>query len=141
MMHKAISQTSKAWKPRLGRLLHGEHGGLLMEVSVSLAAFGLVGLMVLTSIQVGSAGRRLFDVHSTSENVVRNQMESILEQSYKSPTDLDPTYTPIVAPSGFTVTAESLTYDVTSDDISTVRITVYHQGQPVKVFETVRANR
>ena len=112
-----------------------------MEAVVALAVFGVLGTTVLGAVQTSFIGKRLFDQQSTVENLIRNQMESVFEQVYKAPDDPDPTYLAITPPTGYSVTADSLTYDVANTDISTVLITVYHDGQPVKTFETQRANR
>ena len=74
-----------------------------------------------------------------SENLVRNQMESTLEQTYKGWPN---TYDAVTSTPGFTVTVQALQYSTSTDtDIETVRVTVTHEGQTIKVFETVRTNR
>ncbi len=125
----------------LQRLLRNQRGALLLEAVVALAVFGVLGTTVLGAVQTSFIGKRLFDQQSTAENLIRNQMESVFDQVYKAPDDAEPTYLAITPPTGYSVTAESLTYDVANTDISTVRITVYQDGQPVKTFETQRANR
>ncbi len=125
----------------LQRLLRKQRGALMLEIVVTLTVFGVLGTAVLGAVHTSFIGKRLFDQQSVAENLIRNQLESVLEQTYKAPDDPDPTYLAIAPPDGYTVTAQSLTYDVANTDISTVRITVYQDGQPVKTFETQRANR
>ncbi len=72
------------------------------------------------------------------KDIVRNQIESVFAAPYQTPGTF---YTPITPPSGYTVTAEALTYDALSTDIQIVRVTVQRHGQTVETFETLRANR
>ena len=127
--------TLRRW---LKPLLRNQRGALLIEVVLTLSVFGILGTTVLGAVQTSYISKRQFDVQSTAENVIRNQLESSFEQPYKVPGQ---TYLPTTTPNGFSVTAEALTHDATSTDIAIVRITVYHEGQPVKVFETLRTNR
>ena len=115
-----------------------ERGGLLVETVIALVIFGLLGTTVLGSVQTSFTSKRLFDVQSESENLIRNQTEYVFEQDYVLPVGVYLTVTP---PSGFTVTADALLYDATSTGISTVRVTVYHEGELVKTFETLRTDR
>ena len=135
---KTIRGTLRRW---LQRLLRNQRGSLLAETVVALAVFGVLGAAVLGSVQASYFSKNKFNDQSVAENIIRNQMESVLVQTYKAPDAPDPTYLTETVPAGFSVTAEALTYSATSTDIETVRITVRHQGQIVKVFETVRANR
>ena len=109
-----------------------------MEVVVSLAVFGILGAAVLSGVQTSYISKNKFSSDSTAENLVRNQLESVMEDPYKNP---GLNYDAVTAPSGYSVTAEAVTYDATSTDIETVRITVYQDGQAIKTFETVRPNR
>jgi len=109
-----------------------------MEVVVSLAVFGILGAAVLSAVQTSYISKNHFSSDSTAENLVRNQLEYTMDDDYYAPPY---SYTTVSAPSGYSVTAEALTYDATSTEIETVRITVYQDGQAIKVFETVRTNR
>ena len=119
----------------------GERGTMLAELLIVVTVFSVLGTAVLGAVQTSHIARGQFASQSTAENLIRTQLESVLEQAYKAPDDPDPTYLLVTPPAGYSVTAESLTYDVTSADISTVRISVYQDGQLVKVFETLRGNR
>ncbi|MFQ5875175.1 MAG: type II secretion system protein [Dehalococcoidia bacterium] len=122
----------------LRRLLRTQRGSLLMETTIVLAAFGLLGAAVLTGVQTSFLSKRLFDNQSMAENLIRNQMEYVFEQPYKPPGD---TYLPITTPDGYSVTVDTLVYDETSTDVEIIRVTVYHNAQLVKAFETLRSNR
>ena len=138
-----LSTLLRAARVRVGaqRLLRNQRGGLLVETVLVLAVIGVLGTTVLGAVQTSYIGKRQFDAQSTAENLIRNQMESVFAQTYKAPDDPDPTYLAISSPAGYSVTAEALTYDVTSTDVATVRITVFKDGQQVKVLETLRAKR
>ena len=125
---------------RLTGRARGQTGALLIETLVALVVFGVLGSAVLSGVQTSFVSKRNFDVQSEAENLVRNQLESTLEETYTAWPD---TYAAVTStPAGFTVTAEALKYSTSTDtNIQTIRVTVYHQGLPVKVFETVRTNR
>ncbi len=120
--------------------LRGQTGGLLIETVVALTVFGVLGSAVLSGVQTSHVSKRNFDVQSEAENLVRNQMESALQKTYKA---WPATYDAVTSTqAGFTVTAQAVQYSTSTDsNIQTVRVTVTHQGQTIKVFETVRTNR
>ena len=124
--------------PKARALCVQERGGLLVETVVALVIFGVLGTTVLGSVQTSFISKRHFDVQSESENLIRNQTEYVFEQDYIPPVDVYLTVTP---PSGFTVTADALLYDATSTGIETVRVSVYHEGELVKAFETLPTDR
>ena len=124
---------------RLTDRSRNQRGALLLETVVALTVFGVLGSVVLSGVQTSHISKRNFDAQSVSENLVRNQMESTLEQTYKGWPN---TYDAVTSTPGFTVTVQTLQYSTSTDtDIETVRVTVTHEGQTIKVFETVRTNR
>lgn len=125
---------------RLTGRARGQTGGLLIETVVALTVFGTLGSVVLSGVQTSFISKRNFDSQSVAENLVRNQMESTLEKTYKAWPD---TYDAVTStPAGFTVTAQALQYSTSTDsNIETVRVTVTHNGETIKVFDTVRTNR
>ena len=132
---------NKMYRPlssRLQRMLRNQQGGLLFEVVVTLTVFGVLGTAVLGAVQTSYIGKRQFEADAEAENIIRRQLDYVWEQAYKVPGQ---TYLPITPPPGYSVTVESLTWDSGSTDVSTVRVTVDHDGQQVKVFETLRSNR
>ncbi len=129
---------------RLTDRSRGQTGALLIETVVALTVFGVLGSVVLSGVQTSHISKRNFDSQSVAENLVRNQMEYALKQTYKAwPTTGNIYYDPVTStPSGFTITAEALQYSTSTDTkIETIRVTVTHQGQTVKVFETIRTSR
>ena len=125
---------------RLTGRFRGQAGGLLIETVIALTVFGTLGSVVLSGVQTSHVSKRNFDVQSEAENLVRNQMEGALDQTYKGWPD---TYSPVTStPPGYVITTDALQYGTSTDsNIQTVRVTVTHDGQTVKVFETVRTNR
>ena len=126
------------WPRGLRRASRSEQGGLLLEVVVSLSVFVVLGTAVLSAVQISYIGKRHFEGHAEAENIIRRQLDYVWEQAYKAPGQ---TYLSITPPAGYSVMAESLTWDSGSTDVSTVRLTVNRAGQQVKVFETLRSNR
>ena len=110
----------------------------MVEVTVALVILGSLGTALMAGVQTGHIAKRQFEVQSLSENIIRNQMEHVFEQTYAPPPATYPTITPSA---GYTVTAEALVYDPDSPNIETVRVTVFRGGEPVKAIETLRANR
>ena len=123
------------------RSVSAERGSLLLETAVVMSALGIIGAQVLSGVQTASIAKRNFEIDSQVENIIRNQLESAFAEPYKAPNDVDPTYAPIATPPGYTVTAESITYPGTSNDISTLRITVQRDGQTLQTYETLRTDR
>ena len=85
-MHmESVHQIASSLRKTAGWIRGNESGGLLVEVVVTMVAFGLIGTTVLSSIQTSAISKRLFDVSSTSEHIVRNQLEYVLQQPYQAP--------------------------------------------------------
>ena len=124
------------------KLCSSQHGFSVVEVIVSVAilsmAMATLGTAVPAGVQTSSMSKHKFDDQSMAENILRNQMEYVFEQTYEAPSG---TYLTVATPEGYSVTVEALEYEATSSDIETVRVTVFKGGQQVKVLETLRANR
>ena len=112
---------------------------------LTITVFSVLGTAILGAMHAGNTSKRQFEIESTAENLIRNQMESVFEQVYQNPEDssISPgvSYVGITPPDGFSLQTQALVYDVTTDDIEKVRVNVYHDGQLVKTPETVRAKR
>lgn len=109
-----------------------------MESALLVSIFGLVGMIVLGTVSTSYRTKNLFEVHSTSENIIRNQMEYVLEQPYIPP---PATYSTIPVPAGYAVLAEALVFDQTNTNIETVRVSVLIDGRSIKAVDTLRSNR
>ncbi len=123
---------------RLESALWRQRGGLLIEVTITLAVFGVLGTAVLGAVQTSNISKTRAEVEATAENLIRNQISYILEQPYKLPGEA---YDTVTVPSGYTLNVDNLTHDVSSTDIEKIRITVYQDGKQIEVHEELRANR
>ena len=103
-----------------------------------MGAFAVLGVAVLSGVQTGLGSKLVFDIQSEAENIARNQMEDVFAQPYVPPGG---TYQVISTLAAYDVTVQSLPFNATSTDISTVRITVGRDGKTLKVLETFRAER
>lgn len=130
-----VPASNPSW---LRKLLRGQGGTLLVEVTVAVVVLGSLGTALMAGVQTGHIAKRNFETQSLAENIIRNQMEHVFEQAYVSP---PATYLTINPPADYTVTAEALVYDASSSKIELVRVTVFKSGQQVKAVETLRANR
>ena len=116
-----------------------QRGSLLIEIIVVLAILGSLGIPILSAVQTTYIASHQFDVQSTAENLIRNQLDDVLLQPYKAPDDPNPTYLTITPPDGYSIIAESRIWDADSLDISTLRITVFYHDESLKVYETLRS--
>ena len=117
-------------------------GSLLLETIILMSVFGLLGVAVLGAVQTSYFAKGKFDIQSTAENIARNQIDYVFEQDYREPIPSVEPYEPLpVLPDGFSVEAKALPHDDASNpNVSWVQVTVFKDGQEVKVFETLRAN-
>ena len=139
MTKKVRSYRNPNWLlKRLLRKLGGQSGALLMEVTVTLAVFGVLGSAVMGAVQTSNVSKTYVDVEATAESLILNQMSYILEQPYKAPGE---DYDTISLPSGYTLDVDTLTHDVSSTEIEKIRITVYQEGKLIEIHEELRANR
>jgi len=139
MRTKAKKSSCLDWLLRvLGSGLGRQRGALLMEVTVTLAVFGVLGSAVMGAVQTSNVSKTYVDVEATTESLILNQMSYILEQPYKAPGE---DYDTISLPSGYTLDVDTLTHDVSSTEIEKIRITVYQEGKLIEIHEELRANR
>ncbi len=115
-----------------------QRGGLLVETVIALSVLGVLGTVVLSGVQTSYTAKRHFEARSIAENLVRSQIEHVMQQAYQPPGAAYPTITP---PSGYSVSAETLTYDAASPNIAIVRVTVRQGNNVIKVFDTLRTDR
>ena len=122
----------------IGRFLWKQHGTSLLETITTVAVLGLLGAAVLGAVQTSYVAKRQFDSQSTVENLIRNQVEYVFDQAYLPPGN---SYLTIIPPDSYSLTAEALVFDESSVDIEIVQISLFHHGQPARVFDTIRTNR
>ncbi len=121
----------------LRRRAESQAGAILMDAIVAIAALGVLGSGIAGAVQAGLVAQRQFEVQSMSENLLRNQLQYVFQQTYAPP---GAAYQVIAAPPNYSLTAEAMPFDQTSTSIETVRITVLFEGRPFRVFETARAD-
>ena len=129
------NRRARLWPLRLAAECRGT---LLMETTVLLSVFGLLGATAMLAVQTSQIAERQFETHSLAENLIRNQMEYMFEQAYVPPPGVYLTVTP---PPSYVLTAQAVVYAATSTSIERVRVTVFKEGRQVKLLETLRSNR
>ena len=114
-----------------------ESGFLLAETAAALAVFGLLGFAVLSGVQTSNIAKGKFELGSTVENIVRNQLEYVFQQTYVNPGG---SYVTVTTPAGYAVSAEAVSYD-TDTKIEIVRVRVVHGAETIRTFDTLRVKR
>ena len=126
------------------RSYRAQRGSLLLETIILMSVFGLLGVAVLGAVQTSYFAKGKFDIQSTAENIARNQIDYVFEQPYLEPSVSGVDYDSIpedLHPVGFRVEAMALPHgDASNPNISRVQVSVFKDGQEVKVLETLRAN-
>ena len=116
-----------------------DRGSLLLETVVASMVFALVGVAVLSGLSNTYRTGAMVNVHSTAENVARNQMEFVFSQSYEEPGSTPyPTYSTV--PSDYSVTTSATEVDPLAPDteIERVNVAVTYDGQVVVSLSTLR---
>ena len=116
-----------------------DRGSLLLETVVASMVFALVGVAVLSGLSITYRTGAMVNVHSTAENVARNQMEFVFSQSYEEPGSTPyPTYSTV--PSDYSVTTSATEVDPLAPDteIERVNVAVTYDGQVIVSLSTLR---
>jgi len=116
-----------------------DRGSLLLETVVASMVFALVGVAVLSGLSNTYRTGAMVNVHSTAENVARNQMEFVFSQTYQEPGSTPyPTYGTV--PSDYTVTTSATEVEPLAPDteIERVNVAVTYDGQEVVSLSTLR---
>ena len=114
-------------------------GSLLLESMIAITVFAVVGGAVLSGTSTALSTGSIIEGQSVAEEIARNQMESVFNQSYQEPAGSP--YATIVPPAryAFSVAAdEYLSGDV---DIEMVVVTVSRDSQSIMVLETLRTRQ
>ena len=129
---------------RLERTTGDSRGSILLETVVAVVIFALIGAATMVGIQTATlTGERVED-KSIAENLARNQMEYVFNQTYKAPpldydSIADVPGNTFSVPSDFTVTAVAVVRAGTvGTDVETVKVTISRNGQEILVLETIR---
>ena len=118
------------------RIAMDTNGNLLLETLVAITIFALVGVAVLSGTSTAlNTGSKVED-QSVAEQIARNQMESVFNESYQEP--LSTPYPTIVPPAGYTISLTADEYLTGDKDIEMVVVTVSRDSKSILVLETLR---
>ena len=149
-MAKEMISLIRARPAALRRLLcmlpRGTKGALLLETMIAVGVFSMVGVAALAGLSTSIKVRARIERDAIAENIVRNQMEFVFTQDYKSWNGPVPYPSAINSstsayPPGYAVTVESTEApDFEGDpDIERITVTVTQHGVQVMVIETARS--
>ena len=132
----------------LSSMWQGQRGGMLIETVVLVSVFGILGSAVATSTQTSFIAKRVAENQAIAENIIRIQADYTLAQpfvpaggSYIAFDDpIAPDNYPDMPGDGYWVTAEAEAWPG-NDDVTLVRIEVWHVDKLVRSFETLRTDR
>jgi hypothetical protein len=102
--------------------------------------FAMVGVAVLSGIQMVYAYGARVEVQATAENLVRNQLEDVFSRPF-SPPLMTPYPTLEGVPAGYTVTVTATDMPDPSLDIERLTVSVSHDGATVMSVGTVRFDK
>jgi hypothetical protein len=160
---RSLSQRFKA--------ISNEKGAGLVEVLISLSVTGVIGVGFLGGLTTASSALFVTDERTTSESLVRSQMEYVKNQNYITAVDYDPGPSPTGGeviyqqisssqiPAGYTIMSvnragntvtdiigvpwnSQSSLPVTSDDgLQRITIVIRHHGTDVITLEGFKVDR
>jgi len=123
----------------LRRLGADDRGAILLETVIASMVFAMVGVAVLSGLDMVYAYGARVEVQATAENLVRNQLEDAFSQPYLPP--LTPYPTSVGVTAGYTVTVTSANMPTPDPDIERLTVSVAHDGATVMSVDTIRFNQ
>ena len=111
-------------------------GSLLLESMAAITVFALVGGAVLSGVSTALNTGSMVEGQSVAEEIARNQMESVFNESYQEPQSTP--YPTIVPPTRYAVSVAADEYLTGDLDIEMVVVTVSRDNQSILVLETLR---
>jgi hypothetical protein len=111
-------------------------GNLLLETTIAITVFAVVGGAVLSGISTSLKTGTLVEGQSIAEEIARNQMESVFNESYQEPPGTP--YATMVPPAGYAVSVAADEYLIGEVDIEMVVVTVSRDSENLLVLETLR---
>ena len=117
-----------------------QRGSGLLEVLISIAILGVIGVVFLNAISSGLLGATKVDERSTAESLARTQMEYIKSLPYD-----DSNYYPAIVSStvGYTPLIEvtNLSPPEYPDTLQKVVVKIYRDGRPIMSVENYKVKR
>ena len=125
------------WRHKLGSLVTGRSGALMVETVVAVGLMAIVGTAVLSGLSTAHLSGASTERQSTAENIARNQMSFIFSEPYVNNTG---TYQSVATPNGYGVTADTEEVDPLNfdPDIQKVVVTVTFDGKTELVLESIK---
>lgn len=114
-------------------------GSLLLESMIAITVFAVVGGAVLSGTSTALSTGTIIEGQSVAEEIARNQMESVFNQSYQEPAGSP--YATIVPPARYAVSVAADEYLSGDVDIEMVVVTVSRDSQSIMVLETLRTRQ
>ena len=111
-------------------------GSLLLESTIAITVFAVIGGAVLSGTSTALSTGSIIEGQSVAEELARNQMESVFNESYQEPAGSP--YATIVPPARYAVTVAADEYLSGDVDIEMVVVTVSRDSQSIMVLETLR---
>ena len=122
---------------KLKRLVHRQTGALLMETTVSIVVFALVGTAVLTGASIVSTSGAETERQSVAENIGRNQMEYSAAQPYQAAPF---NYLAVPVPAGYAVQALAVEAIAGDPNIQKIIVIITFDGNELLTLETYRTD-
>ena len=114
-------------------------GALLLETVIAVTVFALVGVAVLTGLSTAYTSGNKTEIQSVTENLARNQMESIFSGPYREPHQTPyPTITGIPASYSVHTAVEFQDHLNPDPEVERISVTARHSGQDIMTLETLR---
>ena len=114
-------------------------GSLLLESMIAITVFAVVGGAVLSGTSTALSTGTIIEGQSVAEEIARNQMENVFNQSYQEPAGSS--YATIVPPARYAVSVAADEYLSGDVDIEMVVVTVSRDSQSIMVLETLRTRQ
>ena len=114
-------------------------GSLLLESMIAITVFAVVGGAVLSGTSTTLSTGSIIEGQSVAEEIARNQMESVFNQSYQEPAGSP--YATIVPPARYADSVAADEYLSGDVDIEMVVVTVSRDSQSIMVLETLRTRQ
>jgi len=114
------------------KLVSGQKGTTLIEVLIAIALLGMIAVPFLTALSTSSRALIIADERTTTESLIRSQMEYVKSQEY----DADEYAEIADIPVGYDV---YLNVTELVPGLQNITVTVWRDGEPVLTTSTYKA--